>query len=318
MPLLDKFSSVQIEADNRISPEDKAFCLTQQRAFDASGPALQRIAEAMEAAKAAPDIAAVSDQYSVPYIRTSSFTCQEADVYEAMSRRNTTFITWIVEYFAGKYKVKLDVEEVKSHLIPPRPADPDYPYMRRDPTAEEYLAYRAKLDAHKDAVAAWEQAVRHLPLRYEQIVDEIFLQMGGFSFEEKARSELLERVYNATHYQYDSTWTHTRAGEECFELKNALLRFPDGMVYQSYDKLQCSDDFRAILDAVAAFESDGTAPGTSYFGPFYMYDTSTTLLETPTLDKVDSVKIYKNGRADIRFRTPALAQEFVSQFLRSK
>ena len=160
--------------------------------------------------------------------------------------------------------------------------------------------------------------VRHLPLRYEQIVDEIFLQMGGFSFEEKARSELLERVYNATHYLHDSAWAHARAGEERFEVKNAILRFPEGMTYQSYDRLRCSDDFRAILDAVAAFESDGTAPGTSYFDPFYMYDTSTTLLETPTLDKVDSVKIYKNGRADIRFRSPAMAQEFVTQYLRTR
>lgn len=44
MSLLNKFASVEIKADNRISEEDKAFCLRHQDAFDKSGPALQKIA----------------------------------------------------------------------------------------------------------------------------------------------------------------------------------------------------------------------------------------------------------------------------------
>lgn len=51
MNILDKFSSVEIKADNRISAEDKAFCALQQESFDKAGPALQRIAEAMTAAR---------------------------------------------------------------------------------------------------------------------------------------------------------------------------------------------------------------------------------------------------------------------------
>ena len=44
MSLLNKFASVEIKADNRISEEDKAFCLRHQEAFDKSGPALLVIA----------------------------------------------------------------------------------------------------------------------------------------------------------------------------------------------------------------------------------------------------------------------------------
>ena len=41
MGIMDKFSAVEIKADNRISEADKAFCQRQQDAFDKSGPALQ-------------------------------------------------------------------------------------------------------------------------------------------------------------------------------------------------------------------------------------------------------------------------------------
>lgn len=46
MNLLDKFSAVEIKADNRISEEDKEYCNRQQLAFDKSGPALRKIATA--------------------------------------------------------------------------------------------------------------------------------------------------------------------------------------------------------------------------------------------------------------------------------
>ena len=47
MSLMEKFSAVEIKADNRISEDDKVFCLRQQEAFDKAGPALQKVAEAM-------------------------------------------------------------------------------------------------------------------------------------------------------------------------------------------------------------------------------------------------------------------------------
>ena len=43
MSLMEKFSAVEIKADNRISEDDKAFCLRQQEAFDKAGLALQRL-----------------------------------------------------------------------------------------------------------------------------------------------------------------------------------------------------------------------------------------------------------------------------------
>ena len=39
MNLLDKFSAVEIKADNRISEEDKEYCNRQRLGLDRSGPA---------------------------------------------------------------------------------------------------------------------------------------------------------------------------------------------------------------------------------------------------------------------------------------
>ena len=64
MSLMDKFSTVEIKADNRISEEDKEFCVRNQNAFDKSGPALQKIADLMIAAKLAN-----------PWRHTGNFDC---------------------------------------------------------------------------------------------------------------------------------------------------------------------------------------------------------------------------------------------------
>ena len=55
MSLMEKFSAVEIKADNRISEDDKAFCLRQQEAFDKAGLALQKVAEAMQPKQSRPE-----------------------------------------------------------------------------------------------------------------------------------------------------------------------------------------------------------------------------------------------------------------------
>lgn len=126
MSLMEKFSAVEIKADNRISEDDKAFCLRQQEAFDKVGPALQKVAEAMAAAKAEQaGILTADDDFIDRYVGND---CDVDSVYDTMKKRNHTFISAVVNYFSRKYSVELDKSKIEEHLIPTGPKEPDLPW----------------------------------------------------------------------------------------------------------------------------------------------------------------------------------------------
>lgn len=324
MGLLDKFATVQIEADRRITEEDRDFCLRHQDAFDESLPALRRIADAIRAADEEQDGIFAGIKGSADYLSSRrGFMCGEDPVYETMKARNETFITSIVGYFSEKYNVKLDSKEIAEKLIPARPADPEYPYGWRNMPAKEKEDYARRCEEHKEAVEAWERSLRSLPLRYEKIVDEIFNQLGGFSFTEKAMNELLERLWNATHYRYDSTWQNVKAGDERFEIQKNILRFSCGCSYNSYyssdSEYRINDDILPVLEAVAHSECGEFSAACKYFpGLVDTYSGVQTSEYIPGGFRVESLKFFKNGRLDIKFTSPAALQEFAENYLRRR
>lgn len=324
MNLMDKFSTVEIKADNRISSDDRTFCLCQQEAFDKSGPALQKLAEMMESIKAEQwgILSSVEENYSCPYVVAKGFTCDEDLVYSAIKNRNHTFINAIVKYFSRKYKVDLDVEEIKTHLIPAAPKEPDLPWGGyRHMSDEEIDAFKGRLAAHKAAEKEYQQKLYTLPLRYEQIVDEIFVQLGGFSFEERAMNEFLERTWDCCHRTYGS-----RPSEEEFEIKNDTLRLTGYWVSVDENKWMThpvpeyrpSADMKTLLNAVAYYESGRMDEGYSWFPELFKYDTKESQFDTAHMSKIKCVKMFKNGRVDIKFRSAAYVQEFVELYLRRK
>ena len=173
MGIMDKFSAVEIKADNRISEADKAFCQRQQDAFDKSGPALQKIADMMVSAQNEQSkiLAVDRDKFCSSYMTADGFSCDEAYVYKAMTRRNKTFISTIVNYFSKNYKVELDAHAIMEHLVPAEPQQPKLPGGGyRNMSDDEIDAYKEALDAHKAKSYEHEKLLRSLPLRYEQIV----------------------------------------------------------------------------------------------------------------------------------------------------
>lgn len=322
MNLIDKFSAVEIKADNRISSDDKAFCLCQQEAFDKSGPALQKLAEMMASIKAEQwgILSSVEEQCSYPYVVTKGFACDEDSVFSAMKNRNHTFISTIVRYFSRKYRVDLDVEEIKAHLIPTAPKEPEMPWGGyRQMSDEEIDAFKERLATHKAAEKEYQQKLYTLPLRYEQIVDEIFVQLGGFSFEERAMNEFLERTWDCCHNRYSSD-------SEKFEIKNDTLRLTGYWISVDENKWMThpvpeyapNADMKTLLNAVAYYESGRMDEGHFWFPELFKYDTKENQFDTVHMSKVKGIKMFKNGRVDIKFRSAAYVQEFVELYLRRK
>lgn len=323
MNLLDKFSSVKIEADNRISQEDKEYCSRQQMAFEKSGPALQKIADAMmEAQREQWSIIDDADYPCKSYIVGGNFHCDEDDVSKVIKERNKTFISNIVGYFRRKYKVDLDECEIQQHIIPEPPKEPHLPWGGyRNMSEEEIETYRTALDAYKEEKARYEESLCTLSLRYEQIIDEIFVQLGGFSLNERAMNEFLERTWECCHRTYGS-----RPDEEEFEIKNDTLRLIGYWVSVDANKWMThpvaeytpSGDFKTLLNALAYYECGRMDEGHKWFPELFKYDTKENQIDTPHMGKVKSVKLYKNGRVDIKFRNASYVQEFVEQYMRRK
>lgn len=162
--------------------------------------------------------------------------------------------------------------------------------------------------------------MRTLPLRYEQIVDEIFVQLGGFSFEERAMNEFLERTWNACHYRYDYSWNNIKEGDEHFEIKNAILRIPNGVHVSYHSEYTPTEDFLTILDAIAFYQCGRMNEGHLWFPDFRSTYSGPkeNVVYTRNMSKVESIKCFKNGRVDIKFRSAAYVQEFAEQCLRRR
>lgn len=319
MSLMEKFSAVEIKADNRISEDDKAFCLRQQEAFDKAGPALQKVAEAMSAAKAEQaGILTADDDFIDRYVGND---CDVDSVYDTMKKRNRTFISTVVNYFSRKYSVELDKSKIEEHLIPTGPKEPDLPWGGyRNMTEDEIASYRGKLDAYKAEKNKFEQSLRTLPLRYEQVVDEIFVQLGGFSFQERAMNEFLRLCWDTSHHR---NWRSDQYEEE-FEIKNDVLRLTGSWVDCDENKWMSnpvpeykpSQSLKTILDALVHYEVGKFKGGAQWFPELFKYDTQENQFEIAHMNKIKSIKLFKNGRVDIKFRSAAFVQEFVEQYLR--
>lgn len=319
MSLMEKFSAVEIKADNRISEDDKAFCLRQQAAFDKSGPALQKIADMMTAAnEEQSSILDANEDYLSRYLVGDGFRCEAGYVLDAMKGRNRTFISAVVNYFSRKYNVELDEREIEERLIPTGPKEPNLPWGGyRNMSEDEIASYREELDTYKVEKEKFEQSLRVLPLRYERVVDEIFVQLGGFSFQEKAMNEFLSRTWNCCHSTY-------RDNAEEFEIKNDTLKLTGYWCrckddsWRSHDEWESTDSLKTLLNALAWYECGRMDEGNLWFPELFRYDTERNFFETSNMEKVKSVKLFKNGRVDIKFRSVAYVQEFVETCLRRK
>lgn len=291
MNLMDKFNKVEIKADNRISDYDRQFCQKHQDAFDKSGVYLRRLASELSTAIAEQKALLGGDEwvYSI-YMNRDHLTVEH--VNKALEDRPKAFISAIVSYFCRNYHVELDEEKICNHLLPARP---------------RACGWNADLEA----LEAYSSMLQCLELRYESIVDEIFVQLDGFSFAERGINEMKQKCWEASHIS---------GREENFEVKKDTLRLT--RYYCSYDaswstpQWEVLDDTRSILDGIAHFESGMLGAGYIFFSTLFNYHIEENLFVYPGLQKIKSIRLFKNSRVDITFTNSTFAQEFVDQYLR--
>ena len=292
MNALDKLAAVQIEADNRVSETDRQFCEAHQAAYMDAKASLNELEYmwtdivSRQSKLLEPAAAVWNNVQKYTYLPHFS----EQDIRNQLEKLNDLFISNLVRYFNSRYKVSLDADSIIDMLLPHKPK-------------KDYFS------PNTEAVTEYHQKLRTMTVDYKEVLEQIFVQLGGRTFLERALDEIKEGCHKAA-------W-HTYSGKAEYELKNDTVRFTYGCRFDTiFEKWSLNDSMKEILRGLAYFETE--ALGYYPAGIANLLDWSykeEPVISFSTYTKLQSLRMFKNGRVDIKLKSKDYASRFVSEFL---
>ena len=171
--------------------------------------------------------------------------------------------------------------------------------------------YRAWDPDHK-AEEEYHHKRQTMKLTYQQVLDQIFIQLVGRTFIERAVDEIKEACHNAV-------W-NTYQGKQQYEVKGDTIRLLNYACscdeWLSRTKWKATGEGKAVLRAVSHFETGvvGHYPHNIAFLLGYEDNHFSTVV-FDDCEKVKQVRMFKNNRMDIKFASKDLAEQFVTEYL---
>lgn len=291
MNLLEKFEAVTVEADNRITPEDREYCETQQAAYDAAVQSFQELdffwADMENKQK---ELLGTTDSSYLSSREGPSISCDL--IRNHLEYLHRKVISSIVTHFNSAYHVSISIKDVCDNLLPAKP---------------ERRCYD-----NEEACEEYHEKLRGVKIRYEDVVDQIILLLGGRSFTERAFYELAEKCHTAAWNLYDKK---TR-----YERKKSVISFQNYFCNNRHwswqDEWELESRMKDILRGMAHFETGSFCVYPLGFSELLGYSRSpSNEHEFTTCEKVKSLKMFKNGRVDVRFSSETYAAEFTAKYL---
>ncbi len=286
MDLLEKFEAVEVKSDDRISEDDRQFCAKQQAAYESavdSYAGLWRIWTAL--LKAQRDMLGEQDRDNGLYhnylSECAGAKLEEDDVFDHIEYLHEDFIHTIVEYFRHTYCVPFDSHRIV-RSIHPRRTDSKTPQT-------EKIAYQSVLEA-------------------------MLKEMDGRSFPEFA-------IYQVKRACNKAVWDS--AGEPLFERKKDTIRLSGDFCanrnragYYDYTEWLSTKSMDAVLAAMALYETDDvTVKPHSMSRLMEGKGVTDNLIEFSQCKKVMQMRMFKNGRVDVKFASAEYAGEFAEEYL---
>ena len=150
-------------------------------------------------------------------------------------------------------------------------------YSRKDSFIHNIIThftnkYKITIDSYKVC-----DKYKKVDVDYNILLDEIFLQLGGFSFNEKAIDEIKQKAKTPLYYnRYRNYWN--------YEIKGKTIKF------------------RTSINHIKP--------------ALYFYDNNETdIINCYTHNKIDDYKSYDNGNTDIKFYNASDALDFAKRYL---
>ena len=293
MDLLDKFAAVKVRASGRITEADRQFCQRRQDAYQAAVEAFQQLLAFWrdvtdQQMNILLDPECPGDDWK-RYLVSLTFPELTAEsISMHIAKLHHSFISDVTTYLNKTYHLSVDPDLV------------EYGLLRRDESYE---------DTRENRIEALMSAL----FTFEDVIDMILSEFNGRSLSEQAPYELKENCHRAAWRAHDQ--------KENFEQKKKLVKILSGACdYGYYDyctQFHIYDGAKNILRGLAHFET----------GRFeqYPYEINVLLSDSERIwydlwefedcDKLERVKLFKNGRMDIRFTSEEFARQFVTDYL---
>lgn len=299
MDLITKFAAVEVKSDNRITTEDKKFCESHQAAYEAAKGSLTELQFFWEdILEKQNEILKDTDSKGTLYLTADSdLRISSEKIQEQLKTLHNIFIEQLVGYFNRLYSITISCPDIVNQLLPQNP---------------ERRSYDEKsLEQYKNEKAQYETDLLNLSLTFENILEQIFAQMDGRGLLEQALYELKEKCHSAVWPRY--------CKEPKYELHKNILRFTgyacsyNGRYRSSAWEL--NSGVKDVLRGIAHFETGNFSyiphDISKLLGYSYDYD----MAEFSSCQKVKQLKMFKNGRVDIKFADASLATKFVEEYL---
>lgn len=286
MSLLEKFSKVVVKADERISTEDKRFCEAHQSAYDDARSSLQELKFYWETMLDAQKqvLSSIGETNHTMYLSDhSNLDISVRDIEKQVRKTHCAFINRIVRHFNEVYHIDLDEGDIESALLPNRPED-----RWRHGYEEEMERYNKQM--------------LNLTLNYRQIIEQIFNQTDGRDLWEQAEFYLKQQCHSAG-WRYD---------KPTYERKTHTIQFSYAV---NYDRT-LHESSKNILKGLAHFETGkiGILPSEldRIICAYKLYEDS---FDFEDCKKIKKLRIFRNGRMDVRFSEEAHAIQFIEAYL---
>ena len=291
MSILDKFSAVEIKTDSRISEEDRDFCQKHQKAYLEARDALRSIKkqwkELYDAQMALMEQISDSEYTRERYIRIEGLST--SSLKNKIELLPDLFITSLVLYFNDKYHVSVKADEIKKVLLPESP----------------------KHDWEKSRSKEYHKKMRELTLCYGDVVEQIFVQLGGRTFEQRALDELKEKCHSFSWSTYNN--------QAEYEIKNDTIQFTSYACHYESWMSRCiwkiNDGMKNVLRGLAHFETQQLDYLPKDIAFLVGYDDKCSSSYEFDYEKVKRIRMFKNHRVDVKFASKELAHQFAEQYL---
>lgn len=291
MSILDKLTAIEIKADTRISEEDRKVCQAHQAAYENSREMLLYMRELW-------DVFVYEQQEIMSPVTDSTYVRERYCCIEGLSSRNISkklehlpelLITSIVNYFNDKYHVSVSEDNLKKIFIPSSP----------------------KYDWEQSRVDEYHEKMETMILRYEDILEQIFVQLGGRTFEERALDEIKEKCHKFVWTEYSS--------KPSYEVKNDTVQFTGyACSFDSFyrrSEWEIKDGMKNILRGLAHFETQQLDYIPKDISFLIGHESKYSSAYDFNFEKIKKIRMFKNHRVDVKFASKALANQFVEQYL---
>lgn len=296
MDLLQKFEAVEVKANQRITEMDRDYCEQHQKAYETAIVGFKEL-EFFWADMNAAQKKLLGDEQSPFYHNYLSsregLSISEQSIHRYIEALHIDFVMTITSYFNSTYHVTVDSSKVSDVLLPKKP-DRHW----RSYSEEVHQKYHEQMQS--------------LIVHYQDVVDQIILRLDGRSFLEQAFYELSSKCHNAAWDIYKQEAEYTQK-KDTIQLSGRLCHFK---TWPYFDGWEIHDGLKDILRGLAHFETDSYGVLPAGFSTLLGYaDIKVPVVEFPTCEKLKAIKLFKNGRVNLKFHSAELAGQFISKYL---